>query len=141
MSLLPNIDSLNEARQISKCALIFTVLLHDDSTLFLRVYVYVRLLCPSFLCDSSLSITSLNSRDYLRETFDGPDSAGTTLAQLKVRMRTTLPCAVQVTTETSTNAAVPKSLPPVDDASFTDSVLVFDREKYPMAPVPGVLPV
>ncbi len=49
--LLSNIDSLNEARQVSKCPPICGVLLHHDSTLFLRVHVHVRLLCSLFLCD------------------------------------------------------------------------------------------
>jgi len=84
----------------------------------------------------------LNSRDNLRETLDGPDGV-TTFTQLRVRTGTTVPCAVQVTTETDTNTAFPKNLPPVkvssdSDASFTDSVLAFDREKYPKPPVPGV---
>ena len=51
--LLSTIDflSLNEARRISKCALIHTPFLHHDSALFLRVRGHVRLLCSFFICD------------------------------------------------------------------------------------------
>jgi hypothetical protein len=100
-------------------------------------FIMIRLYFCSFMA-------MLNSRDNLRETLDGPDAVVTTLAQIKARMGTTVPCAVQVTTETSTNAAPPKILSPVkisSDSSFTDNVLAFDREKYPVSPVPGFLPV
>ncbi|KAH9064971.1 hypothetical protein EDB87DRAFT_1180240 [Lactarius vividus] len=82
----------------------------------------------------------LNSRDNLRETLDGPEGAVTTFTLRNARNGTT--GGVQITTETSTNAGVPKSLPPISsDASISDSVIAFNREKYPVPPVPGVLTV
>ncbi|KAN0138650.1 hypothetical protein V8E53_003638 [Lactarius tabidus] len=100
-------------------------------------FIMVRLYFCAFM-------SILNSRDNLSETLDRPDGIVNTFTQLSLRVRagTTVPCAVQVTTETSTNAAIPKNLPPKVSsdsvASFTDSVLAFDREKYPKPPVPGV---
>ncbi|KAH9001476.1 hypothetical protein EDB92DRAFT_63708 [Lactarius akahatsu] len=85
----------------------------------------------------------LNSRDHLRETLDGHEGV-ITFSQLKERTGTTLPCAVQVTMETSTTAAI--SLPPVSvsfDTSISDCVIAFNREKYPVSlavpQAPGVL--
>jgi hypothetical protein len=86
----------------------------------------------------------LNSRNNLREALDGRESVVTTFTQLKARTGPTIPGGVQVTTESSTSTTVPRSLPPVkvsSDASFSDSVIAFDRGKYPTPPVPGVLPV
>jgi len=87
-------------------------------------------------------VSILNSRDNLRETLNGPEGVVTTLTRLSARMSTTVSCAVRVTTETSTNMAVPRSLSPVpvssdSDASSTGSVLAFNREKYPVIPVPA----
>lgn len=60
----------------------------------------------------------------------------------RARMGTTVPCAVQVITEISTNMAIPESLPSVkvssDSDAFTDSDLAFDRTKLPSRPAPGV---
>ncbi len=86
---------------------------------------------------------SLNSRDNLRETLDGPDCVVATLTQLKARTGTLVPCGVQDTMEANTNTAVPKGLPPLSVSSdtFSDSVIAFDREKYPKSPVAGVLTV
>ncbi|KAH9027111.1 hypothetical protein EDB85DRAFT_1893143 [Lactarius pseudohatsudake] len=79
----------------------------------------------------------LNSRRYLRETLDGPEGVVATFTQLRVRTGTTVPWGVQDTTEASTNAAVLESLPPASvssDTSLSDSVIAFDRERYPMPP-------
>ncbi|KAH8993023.1 hypothetical protein EDB92DRAFT_2114013 [Lactarius akahatsu] len=77
----------------------------------------------------------LNSRDNLRETLNGPGGVVATFTQLKVRATTTVVSDAQDTTEASTNTAVPKSLPPLSvssDTSFSESVMAFDREKYPI---------
>ncbi|KAH9160230.1 hypothetical protein EDB89DRAFT_924523 [Lactarius sanguifluus] len=100
---------------------------------------------PSFLITMRLYfcgfMSILNSRDSLREMLDGPEGI-VTFSQLNARTGSTVPCGVQVTTETCTNAGVPKSLPPVSsDTSISDSVIAFNREKYPVPPVPGVLTV
>ncbi|KAH9036627.1 hypothetical protein EDB85DRAFT_740227 [Lactarius pseudohatsudake] len=85
---------------------------------------------PSFLITMRLYfcgfMSILNSRDNLREMLDGPEGI-VTFSQLNARTGSTVPCRVQVTTETSTNAGVPKSLPPV--SSISDSVIAFNREK------------
>ncbi|KAH9166643.1 hypothetical protein EDB89DRAFT_2232771 [Lactarius sanguifluus] len=76
----------------------------------------------------------LNSRDNLRERLDGQDGVVTTLTQFKAHtgQGTTVPCGTQDTTETSTDTAVPKGLPPhsvYSDTSFSASVIAFDRER------------
>ncbi|KAN0132713.1 hypothetical protein V8E53_009384 [Lactarius tabidus] len=81
------------------------------------LFIMIRLYVCAFM-------SILNSRDNLRETLDGPGGVVVaTLTQLKA------------------HAAVPKSLPPVSvsfDTSFSDSVIGFDREKYPVPPVSGL---
>ncbi|KAH8979606.1 hypothetical protein EDB92DRAFT_1954812 [Lactarius akahatsu] len=105
----------------------------------LAKYRTVLLYAPSFLITMRLSfcgfMSILNSRDNLREMLDGPEGI-VTLSQLNARTGTN---GVQVTTETSTNTGVPKNLPPV--SSIEDSIIAFNREKYPGFPVPGVLTV
>jgi len=89
-------------------------------------------------------LSSLNTRDNLRETLDGPEGIVVMFTQLEVCTSTTVPRGVQDTTETSTNTAVPKSLPPLSvssDTPFSDSVIAFNREKYPAPPAAGVLTV
>ncbi|KAI9452180.1 hypothetical protein BJY52DRAFT_949971 [Lactarius psammicola] len=99
-------------------------------------FIMIRLYFCAFM-------SILNSRDNLRETLDGPGGVVVTLTQLKAHTATTVPCDVQDTTEASTNNAIPKSLPLVSVSSdaFSDGVIAFDREKYPVPPVPGVLTV
>jgi hypothetical protein len=86
------------------------------------------------------SYPSLNSRDNLRETLDGPEGVVVaTLTQLNAPAGASSLCDTQ--DDPSTKIAVPKSLPPVSvfsDTSFSDSVIGFDREKYPMSPLSGV---
>ncbi|KAF8257346.1 hypothetical protein EI94DRAFT_1759082 [Lactarius quietus] len=85
----------------------------------------------------------LNARDKLRETLDGPEGVMVaTLTQLNATAGTTVPCDAQDTTDASAQSAIPKSLPPVSvcsdsDMSSSDSVITFDREKYPVPPVSG----
>ena len=62
-----------------------------------------------------------------------------TLSQLKARTGTTNLGGVQVMTESSTNADVSKSLSPVklscdrsSDRTYSDIVIAFDKEKYPI---------
>ncbi|KAH9021489.1 hypothetical protein EDB84DRAFT_1441446 [Lactarius hengduanensis] len=77
----------------------------------------------------------LNSRGNLRETLNGPGGVVATFTQLKVRTTTTVVRDAQDTMEASTNTAVLKSLPPLSvssDTSFSESVMAFDREKYPI---------
>jgi hypothetical protein len=55
---------------------------------------------------------------------------------------TSVPCNVQVMTETRTNTVVSDNLPPVQVSSYTsflDKVMVRDGEKYPVHDVPDVL--
>jgi hypothetical protein len=64
----------------------------------------------------------------------------TVLTQLETRPGATAPRGVQVTTEASTNAAIPVKV--FSGASISDSVIAFDRQKYPVPPgIPGVLTV
>jgi len=77
----------------------------------------------------------LNSRDHLRETLDGPEGVIATFTQLGPPGNT-VRCGVQVSSETSNDIAVSKSLPPVQfssNTSFSESV-PFDREKCPVFP-------
>lgn len=85
---------------------------------------------------------SINSRDNLRETLDGHEGVVVaTLTQFSAPAGTALPSETQDATDTSTKAAVPKNRPPASvfsDMSFSDSVITFDRKRYPVSPVPGV---
>jgi hypothetical protein len=81
----------------------------------------------------------LNTRDNLRETLDGPEGVVVaTLTKLKAPAGTAVPCDTQDTKDANTQSAIPKSLPPVlvfSDMASSDSVITFDREKYPVLPV------
>ncbi|KAH9040985.1 hypothetical protein EDB85DRAFT_1562763 [Lactarius pseudohatsudake] len=111
-------------------------------TLFAK-YPDILIYIPTYFIMFRLSLCAfmaiLNSRDYLRATLDGPGGVVTTLIQLKVRTgSTTVPWGAQDTTEASANTAVPKSLPPAfvsSNTPFSDGVIAFDREKYPVPPV------
>ncbi|KAI9453075.1 hypothetical protein BJY52DRAFT_864935 [Lactarius psammicola] len=108
-----------------------------------KTLVYV----PSFFIMTRLYFCAfmaiLNSRDNLREMLDRSECVVATLTQFKAHTGrgTIVPCSAQDTIETSTHTAVPKGLPPLPDASFSDSVLAFDRETYPLHPVAGDLTV
>ena len=81
--------------------------------------------------------SSLNSRDNLREMLDGPVVVAT-LTQLKAPAGASSLCDTHDTTDPNANMSVPKNLPPISvfsDMSSSDSVIAFDREKYPMPPV------
>ena len=89
----------------------------------------------------SLSLyPSLNSRVNLREALDGPGGVAIdTFIQFKTPTVTAVSCDTPDTTDVRTKAVVPKSLPPVtvfSDMSLSDSVITFDREKYPVTPLP-----
>jgi hypothetical protein len=111
----------------------------------LAKYRNVLLFTPSFFIMNRLyfcaSMSILNSRDNLRETLDGPEGVVVaTLTQLNAPAGASSLCDTQ--DDPSTKIAVPKSLPPVSvfsDTSFSDSVIGFDREKYPVSPLSGVL--
>ncbi|KAH9024125.1 hypothetical protein EDB84DRAFT_447086 [Lactarius hengduanensis] len=105
-------------------------------TLFAR-YPDTLMYAPPLFITFRLSLCAfmaiLNSRDFLRETLEGPGGVViTTLTQLEVRTGTTVPWDAQDTTKPSTNTAVPQSLPPAfvpSDTSFSDGVIAFDIEK------------
>ncbi|KAH9036629.1 hypothetical protein EDB85DRAFT_2273658 [Lactarius pseudohatsudake] len=105
----------------------------------LAKYRTVGLYVPSFFITMRLYfcgfMSILNSRDNLREKLDGPGGV-VTFSQLKARTGTD---GVQVTTETSTNVATPKSLPPVPSGTLISDI-AFNRVKYPV-PLPGVLTI
>ncbi|KAI9430266.1 hypothetical protein BJY52DRAFT_1344017 [Lactarius psammicola] len=92
-----------------------------------KTLVYV----PSFFIMTRLYFCAfmaiLNSRDNLREMLDRSECVVATLTQFKAH--------------TGRGTIVPCSLPPLPDASFSDSVLAFDRETYPLHPVAGDLTV
>ncbi|KAH9166640.1 hypothetical protein EDB89DRAFT_1910489 [Lactarius sanguifluus] len=87
------------------------------------LFIMVRLSLCAFMA-------ILNSRDYLRETLDGPEGA-VTPTQLKVRTATTVACGAQDTAEAIANkAAIPKNHPPLSvpsDTSSSDSVTAFEK--------------
>ncbi|KAH9069420.1 hypothetical protein EDB83DRAFT_2674434 [Lactarius deliciosus] len=100
-------------------------------TLFAR-YPDTLMYAPPLFITFRLSLCALNSRDYLRETLDGPGGVVTTLTQLEVRTGTTVPWDAQDTMKPSTNTAVSQSLPPAfvsSNAPFSDGVIAFDIEK------------
>ncbi|KAH9172817.1 hypothetical protein EDB89DRAFT_838310 [Lactarius sanguifluus] len=107
----------------------------------LAKYRTVGLYVPSYLITMRLYfcgfMSILNSRDNLREMLDGPEGV-ITFSQLKARTGTN---GVQVTTETSTDVATPKSLPPVSSGTLISDIdIALNRVKYPV-PLPGVLTV
>ncbi|KAH9075020.1 hypothetical protein EDB83DRAFT_1888822 [Lactarius deliciosus] len=105
-------------------------------TLFAK-YPHTLLYLPTLFIMFRLSLCAfmaiLNSRNYLRETLDGPRGV-VSFTQLKVRTGTTVPWSAQDTAEAGARTDVPKSLPPAfvsSDTSFSDGVIAFDRERYP----------
>ncbi|KAI0297493.1 hypothetical protein B0F90DRAFT_1669411 [Multifurca ochricompacta] len=89
-------------------------------------FIIIRLYASAFMA-------ILNSRENLRETLAGPDNAVITLSQLQAA---TGSATVQSDVhEASGNTAAQKSLPPMaSEISFSESVIVFDREKYAIPP-------
>ncbi|KAH9027106.1 hypothetical protein EDB85DRAFT_145756 [Lactarius pseudohatsudake] len=86
------------------------------------LFIMVRLSLCAFMA-------ILNSRDYLRETLDGPEGL-VTLTQLEVRTVTTVPWGAQDTAEAIANKAIPKSHLPLSvpsDTSSSDSVTAFEE--------------
>ena len=133
--------SRNEACRVSRCAHILSSFLHRDSTLFLRVHGHVRFLYLSFLCDLPYSCyPSLNSRDTLRAALDIQEVVLGTIPKISLS-DTAGTCGVRVTTETSSNTAVSKTLPPAPDSSHSSysGTIAFDIEKYPVFSVPAIL--
>ncbi|KAH9075023.1 hypothetical protein EDB83DRAFT_2354848 [Lactarius deliciosus] len=94
---------------------------------------------PSLFITIRLSLCAfmavLNSRDTLRETLDKQEDVAMVTSRGRI-----IPCSAQDTTETSTNTAVSKGLPLSDfsDPSFSDSVIAFDRDKYPGSSINGI---
>ena len=81
---------------------------------------------------------SLNSRNNLRETLDGPELVVVTFTQLEAHPPPGVPCS-QVMTETRTNMVFSESpfhIPSYASSLDSPSVIALDREKYP---VPAVL--
>ncbi|KAH9040324.1 hypothetical protein EDB83DRAFT_1653975 [Lactarius deliciosus] len=106
----------------------------------LAKYRDTLLYAPSIFAMSRLYpcafMSILNSRDNLRETLDGPEDGVVTSTQLNIRTATTVLYGAQGATESSTDTAVPKSLPPASissDKSF--DVIAFNSEKYLGPPV------
>jgi hypothetical protein len=125
-----NCGTLSLAFAISCVALLAK---YQDTLIYTpSLFIMIRLYVCAF-------ISILNSRDNLRETLEGPEGVVVaTLTQLNAPAGASPPCDTQDTTDPSTKMAAPKSLPPVSifsDTSFSDSVMAFDREKYPVAPV------
>ena len=105
---------------------------------FMAMYVFLtfRFFVILFLA----CYPSLNSRDNLRATLDRQEIALGTIPKISIS-DTVLTCGVRVTTETSSNTAVSKTLPQVQDSSHLSysSSIAFDREKYPVSPEPIIL--
>ncbi|KAH9027104.1 hypothetical protein EDB85DRAFT_146295 [Lactarius pseudohatsudake] len=92
---------------------------------------------PSLFIMIRLSLCAfiLNSRDTLRETLDRREDVAMDTSRGRI-----VPCGTQDTTETSTKTAASKGLPLLDfsDPSFSDSVIAFDRDKYPGSSINGM---
>ncbi|KAH9053230.1 hypothetical protein EDB87DRAFT_276178 [Lactarius vividus] len=125
--------------------LVFAISCVTLLTKYQDMFIYA----PSLFLTIRLSLCAfmsiLNSRDNLRETLDGPGGV-VTFTQLEVRMVTTVPWGAQETAEVNTNMVIPKSPPPASISStsgmlFSDSVIILDREKYPVPPVAGAVTV
>ncbi|KAH8997075.1 hypothetical protein EDB86DRAFT_922643 [Lactarius hatsudake] len=114
-----NCGTLHLVFSISCVTLIAT---SRDTLIYIpSLFIMVRLSLCAFMA-------TLNSRDYLRETLDGPEGV-VTLTQLKVRTVTTVPWGAQDTAEAA-NKAIPKSRPPLfvpSDTSSSDSVTAFEK--------------
>ncbi|KAH8977308.1 hypothetical protein EDB86DRAFT_1233076 [Lactarius hatsudake] len=118
--------------------LVFSIVALTSFAKYRDTLIYVPPLFIVFRLNSCGFMSILNSRRYLRETLDGPEGVVGTFTQLRVPTGTTVPWGVRDTTEASTNAAVLESLPPASvssDTSLSDSVIAFDRERYPVPPV------
>ena len=114
--------------------------------IMIRLYVcaFMAMCVSSFIVlmpypETLTSYPSLNSRDNLRETLDGTEGVVVaTLTQLQAHAGASSLCDTQDATDPSINMAVLKNIPPVSvfsDMASSDSVIAFDREKYPMSPV------
>ncbi|KAH9040337.1 hypothetical protein EDB83DRAFT_2524343 [Lactarius deliciosus] len=115
--------------------LVFAVFCLTSFAKYPDTLIYVPSLFIMFRLSLCAFMAILNSRDYLRETLDGPGGFVATFTQLKVRTGTPVPWGAQETTEASTTTAVLKNLPHAlvpSDISLSDSVIAFDREKYPV---------
>ncbi|KAI9440963.1 hypothetical protein H4582DRAFT_1509335 [Lactarius indigo] len=93
------------------------------------LFIMIRLSLCAFM-------SILNSRDTLRETLDARED----IIVMVTSRGPTVPCDTQNTTEASTNTAVSEGvpLPNFSDTSFPDSVIAFNREKYPGSSIDGM---
>ena len=130
------------ARRVSRNTNIHKYDLRRNSALFLLVHVHVRLL---YLRSSWFTTfyASLNSRNNLRETLDGPELVLVTFTQLEAHPPpgTTVPCS-QVMTETRTNIVFSERtvhVPSFVSSLDSPSVITLDREKYPVPAAPAAL--
>ncbi|KAH8989419.1 hypothetical protein EDB92DRAFT_1817101 [Lactarius akahatsu] len=117
--LWSNIDPLNEVRQVSRYTHIYPDLLHYVSSLSLCIHGHPEL----------TRLPPLGARRTGRCRCYVHLAQGT--------HGTTVPWGAQGMTEASANTAVPKSLPPAfvsSNTPFSDGVIAFDREKYPVPP-------
>ncbi|KAI9440951.1 hypothetical protein H4582DRAFT_2074738 [Lactarius indigo] len=117
--------------------LVFSVICLALFAKYRNTLIYIPSLFIVFRLNFCGFMAILNSRDHLRKTLNGPGVVAT-FTQLKVQPGTTVPWGVQETTGASTNAAVPKRLPPALvalDKSLSESVIAFDKERYPVPPV------
>jgi len=144
-TLLSNRTEVGRTNNVLNLLAIYTIncgilnlLFSIGCIIFLAVYPNALIYTPPSFIMIRLYFCALmailNSRDNLRETLRGPEGF-VTFTELTPRRSTPVP-AVQITTETSTTGSttVPRSLPPVkvsSDASLSDSVVAFDRGKYP----------
>ncbi|KAH9012006.1 hypothetical protein EDB84DRAFT_987472 [Lactarius hengduanensis] len=96
------------------------------------LFIMIRLSLCAFM-------SVLNSRDTLREALDKREDVAMDTSRGRIKGRI-VPCGTQDTTETSTNTAASKGLPLLDfsDPSFSDSVIAFDRDKYPGSSINGM---
>ncbi|KAI9428408.1 hypothetical protein H4582DRAFT_738012 [Lactarius indigo] len=105
---------------------------YPDANIYTATFfIMVRLSLCAFM-------SILNSRDHLRETLDG--SQGVVVVTLTQTSTTAPPGGVWGTAGRGAGPnmpADPKCLPPVSvppDTPFSNSVIPFDRDKYPESP-------
>ncbi|KAN0130233.1 hypothetical protein V8E53_011990 [Lactarius tabidus] len=115
--------------------IILLVVCQNTLIYLVPAFIVVRLYFCSFMA-------ILNTRDNLRATLDRQEIVLGTIPTFTVS-DTPGTCGVQVTTESRSNAAVSKTLPPIQVASYGytsfSGSTVWDGEKYPVSPVPAIL--
>ncbi|KAH8978709.1 hypothetical protein EDB92DRAFT_2107904 [Lactarius akahatsu] len=91
--------------------------------------IYAPFLFITFRLSLCAFMAILNSRDYLRETLDGPGGVVTTFTQPEFRTGTTVPWGAQGTMKPSTNTPVPPTRPRSGRSEGATDIVLMDLEE------------